>query len=248
MTLRHEYQILNYFSQLEHKLRVAPLLLGGYTGGSGGYGGPPGGFIGYLPQRRVTFDTTEAATTGYPTPSGASLVHNLNRIRYRLVQLEGGAGTSLVVQEDGTPVASGVKVVNFTGARVEVTTIPSGVTVTINELNQQALLTIEGTLETNTGELTIPNVTGRTLVISKVYLRVGTAPTGDSIIADIHLDGTTIFTTQANRPEIAISGYTGQTTTIDVPNWTDGSYLTLDIDQVGSILPGSNLTAVVVYA
>lgn len=521
MTLRREYQILGYFQQLEHKLRVAPMLLGGYTGASGGYGGPPGGYIGYLPQSRVTFDTTEAATTGYPTPSGASLVHNLNRIRYRLVQLE---NESLIVQEDGSPVATGVSVINFTGS-VSVSQITGGVTVTVTasgatgsgiagieiqdeggtvdsqattldfqgggvtatlgsgkviitipsggtpgsgiagievqdegvtvssqatvldfqgnsvtaiesggkvivtisglsgsggglreiiyqktlttssggfnnitipsgydhiELdlfgrsndnadadtillhlnndttasnykdnhyyfgdadgntytnspwfgsvpgatggadhfsycwaklekpdvankyrgwtaqarnyrdtskyynsvggvtwlakeaiteiditptngdfvagsslrvvgvkntgggsstqNSQALFSIKGTLITESGVIPIPNVMGRSLTISKVYLRVAEPPTGSAIIADINKDGSTIFTNQANRPQIAAGAYTGQTTSIDVPTWADGSYLTMDIDQVGSSTAGSTITAVVVYS
>jgi len=76
------------FSQLNNLrayLRAQPLNLGGVTATmSGGAGGPPGGFVGYLPQTRVGYDTTEAEVTD----SGTSLLNNLNRIRYRVAELE----------------------------------------------------------------------------------------------------------------------------------------------------------------
>jgi hypothetical protein len=42
--------------------------------------------------------------------------------------------------------------------------------------------------------------------IRSVTAAVGTAPTGATLIADVNIDGTTVFTTQANRPTIAING------------------------------------------
>ena len=64
------------------------MVLGGTAGENGGIGGPPGGFIGQLAQRYVTYDTTEAATLS----GESSLVDNLNHIRYRVQQLEAGSG------------------------------------------------------------------------------------------------------------------------------------------------------------
>lgn len=107
---------------------------------------------------------------------------------------------------------------------------------------KQIIFTVNGELTVNTGNIRIPNITGTTLTITKVRIDVNTAPTGNSIIVDVNKDGTTIFTTQANRPEIAIGEYYDQTTTIDVANWVDGGYLTVDIDQVGSAYPGADLT------
>lgn len=112
----------------------------------------------------------------------------------------------------------------------------------------QAIITFTGTLSTVDNPLRIPNVTGGALTISKVYLIVGTAPTGAAIICDVHLDGTTIFTTQANRPQIADGNNSGNSTSMDVTSWPDGSYLTGHIDQVGSTTPGANLTMVIVYS
>lgn len=112
----------------------------------------------------------------------------------------------------------------------------------------EALFTVEGDLVTSTGVLRIYNATGVTKTISKVFLSVSTAPTGAAIIVDIHKGGTTIFTTQANRPQIAASANTGYSTTIDVTSWADGEYLTMDVDQVGSTIAGSNLTVHIVYS
>jgi hypothetical protein len=75
---------------------------------------------------------------------------------------------------------------------------------------------------------------------------VGTAPTGSSIIADVNKNGTTIFTTQANRPTIAISGNTsGAVTNMNVSALSAGDYLTVDVDQVGSTVAGADLTITV---
>jgi hypothetical protein len=49
------------------------------------------------------------------------------------------------------------------------------------------------------------NDTGEDLTVTGVRASVGTAPTGATLIVDVNLAGTTIFTTQASRPAIAIS-------------------------------------------
>ena len=80
-----------------------------------------------------------------------------------------------------------------------------------------------------------------TMTISSVRASVGTAPTGAALIVDVNKNGTTIFTTQGNRPSIAASGFTA-TGTPDVTSLTAGDYLTVDVDQVGSTIPGANLS------
>jgi hypothetical protein len=112
----------------------------------------------------------------------------------------------------------------------------------------QAIFTVVGTLVVASGAIRLYNATGSAKTISKVFLSVSTAPTGATIIADINKNGTTIFTSQANRPTIAVSGFTGSTTTINVPTWDADEYLTLDVDQIGSTIAGANLTAHVVYS
>jgi hypothetical protein len=112
----------------------------------------------------------------------------------------------------------------------------------------QAVFTVEGAVALSTGTLRIYNCLGKTATISEVFLSAGTAPTGAALIVDVNLDGTTIFTTQSNRPQIAADANTGNTTTIEVASWQDGHYLTMDVDQVGSGVAGSDLTVHVVYS
>lgn len=86
------------------------------------------------------------------------------------------------------------------------------------------------------------NDTGRTLTIASCRATAVTAPTGATLIVDVNKDGTTIYTTQGNRPAIAISGNTIKSTNPDVTTIADGSYLTVNVDQVGSTVAGSDLT------
>jgi len=82
--------------------------------------------------------------------------------------------------------------------------------------------------------------------VTRVRASVSQAPVGASIIVDVNLNGTTIFTTQANRPTILAAGFT-DTSIPDVTSVVAGDYLTIDIDQVGSTTPGSNLTVQVEF-
>lgn len=100
-----------------------------------------------------------------------------------------------------------------------------------------------------TGDLTAANDVAPTLegieddqTITEVRILVKTAPTGATIIVDVNKNGTTIFTTQSNRPVIAISGTEGQATTIEVSSLAKGDNLTVDVDQIGSGTAGADLT------
>jgi hypothetical protein len=102
---------------------------------------------------------------------------------------------------------------------------------------------ISGTITTGTGKFTLYNDTGRSVVIRSVRISVTTAPTGSSIIADFNVNGSTIFSTQANRPTIAVSGTTsGAVTNMNTTAWANAQYLTVDIDQIGSTIAGADLT------
>jgi hypothetical protein len=65
---------------------------------------------------------------------------------------------------------------------------------------------------------------------------------------DANINGTTVFTTQANRPQIAAGATSGNSTTLDVTSWTVGQYLSVDIDGIGSGTPGSNLVVEIVFS
>lgn len=115
------------------------------------------------------------------------------------------------------------------------------------KLRQQAILTFAGELAVGANPLRIYNTTGSAKTILQVHLSVGTAPGGAAVIADVHKDGTTIFTNQAHRPEIAIGAFTGVAATIDVATWADGEYLTAEVDQVGSAAKGGNLVINILF-
>jgi hypothetical protein len=81
-----------------------------------------------------------------------------------------------------------------------------------------------------------------------VSAAVGTAPTGASLIVDVNKNGTTIFTTQGNRPAIADSAlYATEVTNMDVTSFAAGDYLTVDVDQIGSTVAGSDLVVFIRY-
>jgi hypothetical protein len=104
---------------------------------------------------------------------------------------------------------------------------------------------VTGTLTTGTDKA--PTIVAPcTLTITKVKLVVKTAPTGAAIIVDVNKNGTTIFTTQDNRPQIAIGATTGDSGTPDVTALAEGDKLTIDIDQIGSTIAGADLTVEVV--
>jgi len=97
-----------------------------------------------------------------------------------------------------------------------------------------------GTLSLSTGTIRI--YPDGNWVIDKVWISVSVAPTGANIIVDVHKNGTTIFTDQAKRPEIAAAGFTDESATPDVVALTNTDYLTMDVDQVGSTITGQDLT------
>jgi hypothetical protein len=81
-------------------------------------------------------------------------------------------------------------------------------------------------------------------VLGRTFLTTNVAPTGADLIVDINKGGTTIYTTQANRPKITTaSGSTNGSSTIlpDVTSMPAGNDLTVDVDQIGSTLPGTEL-------
>ena len=50
---KFDYLILDLIESSAKNVKALPLNLGGLSGGNGGIGAPPGGYIGQLPQRRV---------------------------------------------------------------------------------------------------------------------------------------------------------------------------------------------------
>ena len=81
-----------------------------------------------------------------------------------------------------------------------------------------------------------------------VTAAINTAPTGASVILDVNKNGTTVYTTQANRPTIlAGANATAAETVPDVTAIAVGDYLTIDIDQIGSTVAGADATVFIRY-
>ncbi len=102
-----------------------------------------------------------------------------------------------------------------------------------------------GTLAVTNGLIRFYNLTGATLSFQKIHISVGTAPTGANIICDVNrgtgLSEATIFAA-GDRPTIIAGAKEGYSTTFATVNLADTYYLTFDIDQVGSIVAGTDLT------
>lgn len=99
-----------------------------------------------------------------------------------------------------------------------------------------------GELEVVTGVHRLPMVApGR---IIAVRATVNTAPTGASVIVDVNKNGSTIFTAAA-KPTIAAGQNISGQNIPDITRIIAGDYLTIDIDQIGSTLPGEDLVVLV---
>lgn len=103
-----------------------------------------------------------------------------------------------------------------------------------------------GTLTAGSGVMAVPFPAAVT--ITGVIMRVGTAPTGAAIVVDVNKNGSTIFTTQGNRPSIAVSTLATAASAIpDIVSFAAGDYLTVDIDTIGSVVAGADLSVQVSY-
>lgn len=128
--MTYERQFFTYLENMKRRILAQPLVLGGVSSSGGGVGGPAGGFVGQLPQSRVTFDKLEEAVNTIPE-SGASLLDNLNRIRYDIANISGVA-SAVEIQQDDVVTNSEATILNFEGT---VDTLDEGggkVTITIS--------------------------------------------------------------------------------------------------------------------
>jgi hypothetical protein len=120
--------------------------------------------------------------------------------------------------------------------------------------NHTHTLTFSLTSFFKTGVLTVTTGTQRlpidgTYTIVGTRLMIGTAPTGANLVVDVNKNGTTIYSTQANCPTItATQNAGGPGATPDIVSLAAGDYLTVDIDQIGSTIAGSDLTVSVIVS
>lgn len=87
--------------------------------------------------------------------------------------------------------------------------------------------------------ITAPWVAVSALTIEKCYVQAGTAPTGSTLIVDINKSGTTIFS--GTKLQLTAGSTSGTQTVFGTTSLAEGDTLTIDIDQVGSTIPGKDL-------
>lgn len=80
------------------------------------------------------------------------------------------------------------------------------------------------------------------MTIERVSVRLKNAPSGSAIILDINKNGSTIWSNQDNRIQIADGALTGLQTVFNTTSLAVDDYLTIDVDQIGSTFGGSDLT------
>ncbi len=84
------------------------------------------------------------------------------------------------------------------------------------------------------------------LKIVRIHASVGTAPTGASLIFDVKINGTTVFTSAGDRPTIVASAFAtaaagvAATKSGDAITLLPGQYLTVEATQVGSSVAGAD--------
>jgi len=152
---------------------------------------------------------------------------------------------TLVLPASTTISAFGATVVDDADGAAVRTTIGAAATSHSHTSLKERDYTVGGTLVASTGVVRL--YFKRAVTITNVMAAVDTQPTGASVIVDVNKNGTTIFTTQGNRPTIAVSTNTDLTSVPDVTAFAAGDYATIDIDQIGSTIAGANLTVTIEY-
>lgn len=99
-----------------------------------------------------------------------------------------------------------------------------------------------GTNKTNA--IVIP----RAGTIQKVFAYAKTGPTGAALIFDINKNGTTIWSTQANRIQIAAGAIEGTQTSFNTTSLAEGDIITIDVDQIGSTIAGQDITIILKFS
>lgn len=87
------------------------------------------------------------------------------------------------------------------------------------------------------------------LEVTSVYIRVREAPDGSALRVNIKKNGSDSIFDSPGYVEIPDGDYSGNTSNMDETNssLSEGDYLTVDIDQVGSDDHGSDLVVMVVF-
>lgn len=147
-------------------------------------------------------------------------------------------GRSLITAEDAasarTTIGAGTS--SFSGAYGDLTGAPA-------LSSEPFIVSVTGAITVAAGKSKI--VMQAAYAVESIHAYANTAPTGAAIIVDVNKNGTTLFTTQGNRPTISASGNSSTNTAPNVTTFAIGDILSVDVDQVGSIVAGSDLTVTI---
>jgi hypothetical protein len=102
-------------------------------------------------------------------------------------------------------------------------------------------VSISGNLIVGTNQTPIIKIT-QSETIQKVYADLKDDPTGQSVLFDINKNGSTIWSTQANRLAVGAGAVAGSQTAFNTTDLVEGDVLTVDVDQIGSGDPGEDAT------
>lgn len=208
------------------------------------------------PRYEVTISEADPAVTTTTDDTGTTYV----------VQVQEGAVQNVTVATAGSPGLDGVSLLSGAGPPSDAfgapgswyldttnnhlygpkgeTTWPATYVALTAQTNETYQFGRSGTLKALAGQSRLMLPFSGT--VQGVRATVGTAPTGTPIIVDVNKNGTTIFTTQANRPTIAIAANdSGAEKTPDVTSFVAGDYFTCDVDQVGTGTAGADLLVIV---
>lgn len=132
-------------------------------------------------------------------------------------------------------------VLGSNGMRVDAT----GATNPVFKNAREITFSVQGDLSAGTGQMRW--MAPEKMELISVSAMVGTAPTGAPIIIDVTQNGTTVFTTQGNRPTILATENDSGLAYPDASQtllYTKSSFV-VDVDQVGSTVAGEDLIVTV---
>lgn len=155
----------------------------------------------------------------------------------------GGASTSnsISITATNTPTGNVIGPNVMTGYTSSSPVSDSGTSSLLEADEKTIVLMAQGTLSVTTKVSNFNFACPWPGTIKRARLYVDTAPTGQALICDFLLNGTTIWTTSGNRVQIAASANSGTQTTFNTTAFNAGDVFTFNIAQVGSGTPGANL-------
>lgn len=83
---------------------------------------------------------------------------------------------------------------------------------------------------------------GGTWEFDSMVIAVGQSPIGSPVVVDVNLNGVSIYANQSNRPSIPPGSSFATGGIPDTMTFDSGDFFTFDLDEVGNIFPGSDLT------